>query len=162
MFEILLINKLCSNNKKYEYNTTKGEEGRSSPSSRLIDLSNKTFGKYTIVGRDNSVDNDGAYWLCNCSVCGETKLIKSSRLVTGKIKTCSCQPFNYNIFEEKDNCYYVYIDINNQNNYFIIDKDKFPIINSYCWYWNTKGVPQTTSYNNESGVTIYSLLFPNF
>ena len=48
--------------------------------SRLIDLTGQTFGRLTVLRKDdNRKTNCGSYWICKCS-CGKEKSIRSSSL----------------------------------------------------------------------------------
>lgn len=52
------------------------------------DLTNKTFGRLTVVERDiHSVGR--VYWFCKCS-CGNIKRVRGTHLNAGKINSCGC------------------------------------------------------------------------
>nr|DAU47960.1 MAG TPA: hypothetical protein [Caudoviricetes sp.] len=55
---------------------------------QLIDLTNKTFGKLTVL---NTFErrNKYIYWLCRCE-CGKQKYIRSDHIRYKKIKSCGC------------------------------------------------------------------------
>lgn len=58
--------------------------------SKLIDLTNQTFGLLTVKEKDeNRLTNSGSYWICECK-CGNIKSIKSSSLRRGEIVSCGC------------------------------------------------------------------------
>lgn len=58
--------------------------------SKLIDLTNKRFGRLTVLHKDNTrKTNSGSYWICQCD-CGKIKSIKSSSLRRGEIISCGC------------------------------------------------------------------------
>lgn len=58
--------------------------------SRLIDLTGQTFGRLTVLRKDdNRKTNCGSYWICKCS-CGKEKSIRSSSLRRGEIQSCGC------------------------------------------------------------------------
>lgn len=58
--------------------------------SKLIDLTGKTYGRLTVLGKDTTkITNSGSYWICQCS-CGKVKSIKSSSLRRGEIQSCGC------------------------------------------------------------------------
>ena len=59
---------------------------------RLIDLTEKIFGRLTVIGRDYSVQgtNQKAKWFCNCN-CGTKNIsILSDSLRNGKSISCGC------------------------------------------------------------------------
>lgn len=57
--------------------------------SRLIDLTGKTFGRWTVVGPGGTSRKQEARWLCRCT-CGNEKTVASSILRGGKSKSCGC------------------------------------------------------------------------
>lgn len=60
---------------------------------RVIDLKNKQFGRLTVINRAESRITIGGNvigrWLCKCS-CGREKVVSTSSLVQGKVKSCGC------------------------------------------------------------------------
>jgi len=56
---------------------------------KLIDLSNKKFGRLTVIQRAKNSKNGDSRWFCKC-VCGETKTIQGNHLRTGAIRSCGC------------------------------------------------------------------------
>lgn len=58
--------------------------------SRFIDLTGNTYGRLTVLCKDNErKTNSGSYWICKCD-CGNIKSIKSSSLRRGEIQSCGC------------------------------------------------------------------------
>lgn len=58
--------------------------------SKLIDLTNQTFGRLTVLEKDKKrKTNSGSYWICQCE-CGNIKSVKSSSLRRGEITSCGC------------------------------------------------------------------------
>lgn len=55
---------------------------------QLIDLTNKTFGKLTVLNIFER-RNKYIYWLCRCE-CGKQKYIRSDHIRYKKIKSCGC------------------------------------------------------------------------
>ena len=58
----------------------------------LIDLTNKKFGRLTVLERDNSKPKGHGkpvYWLCQCD-CGNVKSVKACHLKDGSIQSCGC------------------------------------------------------------------------
>lgn len=56
--------------------------------SKLKDLSNKRFGRLTVVGRAES-KNGKAYWLCKCD-CGNLVVVCGCKLKSGETQSCGC------------------------------------------------------------------------
>jgi hypothetical protein len=57
--------------------------------SRLVDLSGKTFGRWTVVSRaENSVAGQ-TRWLCRC-VCDNQAVVQAAALKTGHSQSCGC------------------------------------------------------------------------
>ena len=52
------------------------------------DLTNKIFGKWTVIEKAKSRNNKG-YWKCKC-VCGNEKEVESYLLTSGQSKSCGC------------------------------------------------------------------------
>jgi hypothetical protein len=60
--------------------------------SRLIDLTGRKFGFFTVVSKA-AAKNRRTSWLCRCC-CGKEKVINTSSLTTGNTKSCGCQKNN--------------------------------------------------------------------
>jgi hypothetical protein len=56
---------------------------------KLIDLTNKRFGRLVVIKRAENDKKGNAMWLCKCD-CGEIKPINGSRLRMGKTNSCGC------------------------------------------------------------------------
>lgn len=56
---------------------------------RLIDLSNRRFGRLLVIERVNSDNPKVPMWLCKCD-CGNTKVISGAHLRNGTAKSCGC------------------------------------------------------------------------
>jgi hypothetical protein len=62
--------------------------------SRVIDLTGKVFGKWTVLQRDNNYSNGGSRWEVECT-CGMVKTVHGGSLRTGGSKGCrSCKETN--------------------------------------------------------------------
>ena len=58
--------------------------------SKMIDLTGHTYGRLTVLYKDNNrITKSGSYWICQCK-CGKIKSIKSSSLRRGEIQSCGC------------------------------------------------------------------------
>lgn len=61
--------------------------------SRIIDLTGKKFGKYTVLYRDNTKPKGKTckvYWICQCE-CGNIKSVRGDHLKSGAILSCGCE-----------------------------------------------------------------------
>lgn len=57
--------------------------------SKLIDLSNKRFGRLVVIRRVDNSSGGETRWLCKCD-CGNTKIVKGNHLREGATKSCGC------------------------------------------------------------------------
>lgn len=55
----------------------------------MLELTGKTFGRLTVIKRQSVTRWGNVTWLCKCS-CGNTHVVASDKLVTGKTKSCGC------------------------------------------------------------------------
>ncbi len=58
-------------------------------SSKLKDLTGKTFGKWTVLSHDYANTHRVHYWKCQCE-CGNIVSVKGSSLTRGESKSCGC------------------------------------------------------------------------
>lgn len=58
------------------------------------DLTGRTFGLLTVVGREES-RNGRSRWLCRCT-CGGEKIVTAYDLKAGKVKSCGCLAHRWN------------------------------------------------------------------
>lgn len=58
------------------------------------DLTNKTFGRLTVISRGESKPTRAATWLCQCS-CGNTTIVESRLLNSGNTKSCGCTRMDF-------------------------------------------------------------------
>lgn len=56
---------------------------------RAIDLTGKTFGRWTVLSRGENTSRGGARWICQCK-CGTIKLVVGSSLRKGLSTSCGC------------------------------------------------------------------------
>ena len=56
---------------------------------KLIDLTNKTFDRLTVVRRGENTKQGGVRWICLCD-CGNIACVSSSNLRRGITKSCGC------------------------------------------------------------------------
>lgn len=56
---------------------------------RLVDISGKTFGRWTVFTQDGNAPGGGAMWQCACS-CGTKRRVLGSDLRAGKSVSCGC------------------------------------------------------------------------
>ena len=55
----------------------------------IIDLTNQTFGRWTVLERAQNTVDGRAQWLCRCS-CGTEKIVLGKSLRLGKSQSCGC------------------------------------------------------------------------
>ena len=55
---------------------------------QLIDLTNKKFGRLTVLSKGTS-KNRHTYWKCKCE-CGKIKTIRTDGLTSGLVVSCGC------------------------------------------------------------------------
>lgn len=60
-----------------------------------IDLTDKVFGRLTVLERDRSAKYTVAMWRCKCQ-CGELTTVASNKLRTGKTRSCGCLALEIN------------------------------------------------------------------
>ena len=59
--------------------------------SKLIDLTGQDFGYWHVIERAPNDKYGKAYWLCKCSLCGETiKKVAGTHLRSGASTSCGC------------------------------------------------------------------------
>ena len=56
---------------------------------KLIDITGKTFGKWTVIKRAENDKYKSARWLCRCE-CGNEHIVRGADLRSGKSKNCGC------------------------------------------------------------------------
>lgn len=56
---------------------------------RLIDLTGKKYGKYTVIRRGEKKNPKKTHWICRC-VCGVEKSIDASNLKNRNVTSCGC------------------------------------------------------------------------
>lgn len=56
---------------------------------KFIDLTNQTFGYWTVLKRSDLKKSDGVYWHCRCK-CGTEKIVAGGSLRSGKSTSCGC------------------------------------------------------------------------
>ena len=56
---------------------------------KLKDLTGQRFGRLTVVTRAKNTKNGQCRWLCKCD-CGKEKIVRTTHLTSGKIKSCGC------------------------------------------------------------------------
>ncbi len=60
---------------------------------KLIDLTNKKFGKLTVINRETSYKKR-TYWNCKCD-CGNEKKVDASHLRSGHTESCGCSWYSH-------------------------------------------------------------------
>lgn len=75
-------------NLRYGITLNCGCARKKSLQNRAEDLSNRRFGKLTVIERDYTKEN-GCYWKCKCD-CGNYISIRSGNLKNGITTSCGC------------------------------------------------------------------------
>jgi len=104
----------------------------------MIDLTGKKFGKLTVM-RPNGLKYHSKAWLCKCD-CGNDYTATTTPLTRGKSLSCGCgrkgcRSFNrYDLSGEYGICYF-----DNDNGYFLFDKEDYDKIENIKWYREKNG-----------------------
>ena len=59
------------------------------PEERLLDLTGKKFGRWTVIERNGREKRGDCLWKCRCD-CGKIKNVRGGSLTTGNSKSCGC------------------------------------------------------------------------
>ena len=141
--------------------------------SKRKDLTGQQFGRWTVLEYGGKTKQGTTLWLCQCSC--EKKTIKKVRvchLLGGRSLSCGCinreisaenlrkiSSKGPNVYEEHEDCYYGYDD---KRNYFIIDKEDYPLVFEHRWSINKDGYWQTSTIQKSKKIKMHRfLLSPN-
>lgn len=73
---------------------------------KMIDLTNQTFGKLTVLENAGKLDGRRYFWKCRCE-CGNTTIVLGTLLRNGNTKSCGCGKFDglkkYNLEQSEKN-----------------------------------------------------------
>ena len=58
--------------------------------SKLIDLTNQTFGYWKVLSRGKNSKDGRAKWICECTACGTIKEVDGAHLRAGRTTNCGC------------------------------------------------------------------------
>ena len=116
---------------------------------KVIDLTNQTFGRLTVIKRVERIENNKSreiYWLCQCDCLGKDslKIIRGSSLRNGHTKSCGCLQKeivreisqiskNHNTYDLTGK-YGIGYTLNNEEFYF--DLEDYDKIKDYSWHIN--------------------------
>ena len=134
---------------------------------KFIDLTGKTFGKWTVLEIIKERDIRGAIlYLCQCSCEKQTiKPVGSKSLSSGQSTNCGCERIKIlvennkkrkqeNIYEELDaNTMIGYAS--NNNSIFYFDKEDYCKLQGYCWWLNNRGYMYTTNPDTTTRTNMY-------
>ena len=62
---------------------------------KALDITGQVFGNLKALSKEPS-QSGKTYWLCECLLCGNKKVVQTSHLVQGNIKSCGCIPLENN------------------------------------------------------------------
>lgn len=129
--------------------------------SRLIDLTNKTFGRLKVIKRVENYESPKGHkepqYLCECE-CGNQVVVLRGNLKKGTTKSCGClqgecRSINgrnnkkKNIFDLVSNDYGVGYTTKGEEFYF--DLEDYDKIKDYCWLIDQKGYVVSRENNKE-------------
>jgi hypothetical protein len=57
---------------------------------KVLDLTGKQFGDWTVVNRASAGREKGTRWLCRCGGCGRERAVLAGHLVNGQSQGCGC------------------------------------------------------------------------
>lgn len=108
--------------------------------SRLIDLTDKKFGRLTVIQRgEDYVSPKGAVsvrWICECD-CGNKILVSGGSLKSRSTVSCGCKRSEtvFNSYKLEGESAY----INVKDKVFIVDKRDIPLISNERWHISKNG-----------------------
>lgn len=116
--------------------------------SKLIELTNKKFGRWTVIEKGISKSSNNTLWICKCD-CGKIKNVGTKALRSGKSKSCGClrsemltNKRNKNIYKFNEN---TIIGITSNGDEFIFDFEYYDIVKKHYWYTDNNGYISTKS-----------------
>ena len=56
---------------------------------KFIDMTGQTYGDWTVLGKSKRANNQGTYWICQCS-CGTIRPVMGVALRAGRSTGCGC------------------------------------------------------------------------
>ncbi len=71
------------------------EKARRMREKRVLDLSNRVFGKLTVIKKTGTNRNRSIVWKCLCT-CGNIHLVTTQLLMSGGVKSCGCLKYGEN------------------------------------------------------------------
>ena len=101
---------------------------------RVIDMTGKQFGEWTVLKRAGSDKRGQALWECQCS-CGTIKLVVGSTLRNGTSKSCGCKKVENS---RENNGKFVNEIGNRYGKLIVIAKDEELSIKNHRAYWICK------------------------
>ena len=121
---------------------------------KFEDLTGKNYGIMKVL-KQIETEKKGRFWLCQCSICGFTRPISSTRLVTGKFEKCICKKFKENTYVEYNEYYKIFFS--DGEKYFICDKDDFE---TYCLNrkWSLDGRGYVYCYEDRKVIRFHRLI----
>jgi len=111
---------------------------------KLIDLTNKKFGRWTVLSLAERPENikSGIYWNCICD-CGNPGVVRGANLANGQTTSCGC--YLKDLFEsglEKANVHRAYMSYkksarNKSQEFELTEEDFLYLAKQNCFYCNT-------------------------
>lgn len=169
-FEIYLIQKLKSNESQYGYNITNGGEGQTGCiSHKRLDLSNKKFGRLTVISPSQNRyypphNRSMLKWICQCE-CGNKVEVLAANLLNGNTRSCGClcddirHSRSYNKADFMDSYVIMYT---NKNEKILLDTEDYDYVKQYTWYISRNMVVSDVRENNERHLYILKNMLYGF
>ena len=139
------------------------------------DLSGQTFGRLTVLHRQQEPMSWGRIgWICQCE-CGNIVTVAGDQLKRGKTKSCGCwkrefthnhmkmygERLHYSALEKQKyefdgdvgKCYF-----NNGDGYFLFDTEDYEKIKNYVWHKGSRGYVVTMRNDHQKLVGVHRLI----
>lgn len=75
--------------------------------SKLIDLKEVRFGRLVVTERAGADKHGHVMWLCQCD-CGNQKVVKGHKLLSGDYKSCGCMHYKYSHGQSNTRLYHIW------------------------------------------------------
>jgi hypothetical protein len=133
---------------------------------KFIDLTNKIFGKWTVIEMAGRDKRGQIFWLCECNCELKTiKTVKGAALTSGRSTNCGCERIKRllenNKKRKKTNRYEKLNETtmigyaSNTNDIFYFNVEDYEKIKDYCWWLNNHGYMYTTAPNSNRRTNMY-------
>lgn len=133
---------------------------------KLVDLTNKRFGRLLVTKRVENDNRNKPQWLCECD-CGNKIIVRSDDLKSGKTCSCGCLRKEtmskngslnkkYNDYKTYGNV--VFVKFSNCNEYFLCDLEDWNKLKEYCWYKDKGGYAIARDNKTNNHIVMHRLI----